>query len=373
MITLGILFIVLIVLWIIGILSINLSKRFKKYLNSFHDKLWKAKKRYVDKDIATADAEYGCIGFEGEEYKVLGKIIPIEGFINVYVDPRYKSRTLSYNESKNGVQQALNLIEQYMGKVRFKIVNSRADAQVAIGFHYSGTSGMPRQRKNFNTNTLAFAFLGNNTDAKGIIGDIFFNEKYNWAIGIKSGYIDFVRVFAHELLHSLGLFHQTHTRNGILYPSYHTGPILVTVDTQDGLKFLYGNLAGPDGIEPPKDEEPDVPEEPKEPDCPPCPECPEPEPCPECPDAPEPDGITEAAITTFFNPKSQNAMNPFLISDPDEVDRYDKLKHVKSGVIMTVVYVGQYRGDTIHIVQREKPWTNRLDISKGDKLEIIKT
>ena len=131
-----------------------------------------------------------------------------------------------------------------MGKVKFKEVDSRTEAQVVIGFYRNTDSTLPQP---FETNTLAYAFLGNGGTAFNVVGDIFFNdENFNWALSPSRTVIDFIRVSLHEILHSLGYHHVTNDPTAILYPSYNPNiPIKISRDTIDGLAFTYHKFDGP--------------------------------------------------------------------------------------------------------------------------------
>lgn len=254
-----ILIIVFVSLIFIGVIDVKFSNLFMTWINRLQDKIFG---KFDDFE----GLDYGC-DKDHEEFKVSGSIIPINGYITWYADPHNLSKTISMSNVVLSVNQAFALIQPHMGKVRFKQVLNKSEAQIVIGFYNNGNPGLPH---NFKDTTLAYAFLANNTNAKNIIGDMFFNEKFSWGINHGGGNISFRKVFLHEVLHSLGMFHQTHTRTGILYPTYTANnSISITQDTINGLKHLYSKYDGP-VVRPPVPNNPD-PVNPKD-DCPDCPE-----------------------------------------------------------------------------------------------------
>lgn len=188
--------------------------------------------------IHVRNAEYGCI-LNPEKFVTEGGIIPINDTITWYFDTKKSSDSIRITDAREGIQRALSLIQ---AEIRVKLVEvfTRSEAQIVLGFYKNEDPALPQQ---FETSTLAYAFLGNATTAFNLVGDVFLNDQhFNWALEASSTRIDLIKVCVHEILHSLGLGHQTFDSRGILYPSYSPSfPIKFTQDTLDGLHSMYGS------------------------------------------------------------------------------------------------------------------------------------
>lgn len=233
--------------------------------------------------VNVANAEYGCCqSKKTANFTSNGGIRPVEGYITWYLLDNKLSDTISKEDTIKGIEEAITYLEPHMGEVKFKQVETQREAQIVVGFYKNDDNTLPEQ---FGQSTLAYAFLGNGGQAFNIIGDMYFNdENFAWTLGATRTSIDFVRVWLHEALHSLGLHHQEFDSTGILFPSYNpNAPIKLTQDTINGLNSIYGGFEGP--VEPEMPAEPPVVVEP--PVVEPAPEIPvEPEPTPEEPEAP---------------------------------------------------------------------------------------
>jgi hypothetical protein len=223
-----------------GVIGVSITKKGR----AFFVDLW-VKLRYLfSTKVDIESANYGCVDGDTEAFRVLGSIKPIEGYITWYLDTDHLSkRSISREDAIKGLKKGFGILAPHMSNVEFKEVLSKEGAQIVIGFYKNGEQGLP---KAFSPNTLAYAYLANNTDALGIVSDMFFNERFLWALSHGAGRINFTKVFVHEVLHSLGMYHNTADKSSILYPSYSpNNTIKLATDDINGLKFLYEKYEGP--------------------------------------------------------------------------------------------------------------------------------
>lgn len=202
------------------------------------------------------NAEYGCLGFKDKasqraaELRTSGNIIPVDGYITWHLDESKKSDSIDVTTTKRLIEEGFKFIEPYLGKVKFRKVDSIEESQITIGFWKNGMSKLPEK---FQQTTLAYAYLANNTKSFGLISDVFFNDAFIWGPTHGSKMINFKKVFVHEVLHALGCHHSPDISD-ILYPSYQPlRTMKITLDTASALKKLYHSLSGP--VEETKDEE----------------------------------------------------------------------------------------------------------------------
>jgi len=89
-------------------------------------------------------------------------------------------------------------------------------------------------------NVLAYAYFPGQGE---ISGDITFNEKYNWSAHGKNGTYNMEHVLMHEAGHGIGLRHDPHTKDSIMYPQY-TGKTSLGKRDEERIQSFYGIRPG---------------------------------------------------------------------------------------------------------------------------------
>ena len=176
-----------------------------------------------------------------EEVRTSGKIVPIDGNIYWHIEnftkdmPKYKV-ILAF-------EQMFKILQPYV-KPTFESTSNPKLSQITIRFRNNTAPDLPVK---FDAQTLAYAFLANNSTALNLVSDMFFNENFTWAEVHKPKHINLLKVAVHECLHALGLYHSD-DKNDILYYMYQpNNDITFTKDTIDSIYRLYGKPEAPSG------------------------------------------------------------------------------------------------------------------------------
>lgn len=249
------LIVIFLIMTALGLFGISITPKGK----SVFEDIWVFIKSKFSKTVKVEDAVCGDVIYEDDSViarvKTSGAIVPIDGYITYFIDTDRKSRTIDHTKVTSLMRSGFDILTPLMGKVRFKEVFDRSQAQIILGFWRNGMTGLKVQ---FGSTTLAYAYLANNTNSVGLTSDVFMNDAYSWheAVIAPSGKVSFLKVFIHEVLHAMGLHHSEDPKDILYYRYNPTNNILLTDDTKNTVIELYKNYDGPTDVEDPNDEEP---------------------------------------------------------------------------------------------------------------------
>jgi hypothetical protein len=140
---------------------------------------------------------------------------------------------------ENQVLLAAQVWAQQTG-LNFTVINDNGGA-IGSGSYQQGDPNMGDIRLggyNFNSSTLASAYLPPPVNNYSIAGDIQFNTGTTFNIGTT---YDLFTVAAHEIGHALGLLHSTNSA-AIMYATYTTKKSALNSDDISGIQAIYGGV-----------------------------------------------------------------------------------------------------------------------------------
>jgi hypothetical protein len=143
------------------------------------------------------------------------------------------------NVWENQILRAAQVWAQQTG-INFSVITDNG-AQIGAGSYQQGDPKMGDIRIggfNFQSSTLASAYLPPPVNNYSIAGDIEFNTGQPFNIGTT---YDLFTVAAHEFGHALGLLHSS-TAQAIMYGSYNTRKTALNCDDIAGIQAIYGGV-----------------------------------------------------------------------------------------------------------------------------------
>lgn len=169
-----------------------------------------------------------------------GKILPIDGKIYWHID------NFTWDMDKFEViltfEKMFRKIQPYFVP-EFVSTSSPAESQITLRFRKNGDADLPEP---FDSGTLAYAYLANNTDSKGYASDVFFNDGYTWTEMHSDNSISLLKVAVHEVLHACGMHHSDNPED-ILFWQYQNNDSIVF--SQDTIEAIYKEYGFPGGNE----------------------------------------------------------------------------------------------------------------------------
>lgn len=131
-------------------------------------------------------------------------------------------------------EQCFQYWSPYFHPITFKSTSNPAQSHITIKF---ANNGDPDLEELFGATTLAYAFLPTGTE---LDGHMRFNDEKEWADMHKPTHFSLSKVAAHEVGHSLGLYH-SHSVKDIMYAQYvGGGTVFFSDDTIEAIDRLYG-------------------------------------------------------------------------------------------------------------------------------------
>lgn len=165
-----------------------------------------------------------------------GKIIPVDGKIYWHIENF--TQDMDKFEIIFTLEKMFKILQPYFVPV-FTSTNNIRESQITLRFKHNGDDGLPER---FDQGTLAYAYLANNTDSRGFISDVFFNDNYVWTEMHSDFSFNLLKVAIHEVLHACGLQHSDNP-DDIMYWQYQgNGSIFISENTQESIFNLYGNV-----------------------------------------------------------------------------------------------------------------------------------